>query len=132
MADTNIEEGMTYVEKLGFRDQQHRFEMEKIKAQEAEATKRAKYNLREARQETYQVIGAGILIAAVLLGIIFAIYKGTRPGPHSDDPAPVTVEERREQSCMAEGGTWVPASVIVGSQGMCVMPGTSPKKEDVQ
>jgi hypothetical protein len=120
---TDSEEGMTYVEKLDFREQAHRFEMERINKQEVEATKRAKYELRAARQETYQIVGIAFFVAAVILGIVFFIWLGNH-GPESHAPSQ---DERRESSCMDHGGTWLPSGQLAGSEGMCVLPGAVPK-----
>lgn len=129
---SDLEAGMSYVEKLDFRDQQHRFEMEERKLAETEATKRAKYELREARQETYQIVGIALCVAAVILGIAFFIWRGNMgPDYHGQSP-----EERREATCMDHGGTWIPGSIINAQSsdtlGMCVMPGVAPKNQASQ
>lgn len=117
-----LEAGMTYVEKLDFREQAHRHELERLREQEAEQTKRAKYKLREARQETYQIFVIGFFIVVVLLAVIAWIYFSTAGNPHKSPDS----EVQREQNCIADGGGFVPKDLLASSNhGMCVFPGRS-------
>lgn len=99
--------------------QQDKLEAEErmaAKAQE-EQTKRSKYDLREARQETYQIVGGCFAVAAVIITIALFIFL------HSQGPEPVDPEPAREQACIDNGGGWVPSSLTVGNKGLCVYPG---------
>ncbi len=111
---------MTYVEKLDFREQAHRHEMERLRVSEAEQTKRAKYRLREERQDTYRWLGIGFFVLVLLLAVIAWIYFSTAgdPNPQPDQ------EDQREQACVQNGGGWVPKDLLdMSDHGLCVYPG---------
>ena len=117
--EKSLEEGMTYVEKLDFREQAHRHELERIRVQEAEETKRAKYKNAERRQETLTAWGIGFFVAAVIIAISYFIYAGVT-GPDNGK----SIEQEREQACVESGGGWVPEDLLATSgQGLCVYPG---------
>jgi len=116
----DLEAGMTYVEKLDFREQAHRHDLERLKLTEVEATKRARYRRSEERQETMRWVGLFVCVAAAVLGIAFFIWQGTS-GPESKVPGK---DERREQACVVNGGGWVPDDMLASSSdGLCVFPG---------
>lgn len=121
----NLELGMTYVERLDFREQAHRHQVELQEKNDAAKVERAKYDLREARQTTYQTIAIGLFAAAVILGIVYAIYAGTRD---PDPGAGPTKEERRETACVENGGGFVPEDLLhsEAGEGLCVFPGSRP------
>lgn len=120
---SGLEEGMTYVEKLDFREQEHRHRLAEQAANEAEQTKRAKYKLREARQETYQVAVIGFFVVTVILAVIAWIYFSTSGNPNKA-PDGLSDEERREIACVESGGGYVPSDLIANSgKGLCVYPG---------
>lgn len=113
----------TAIEAFDRREQEHKHAMEAARLHEIEETKRAKIRRSVDRQETYQMIGVGILIVTLILGIAYAIYRGSA---RDDGPDGITSEERREQACVAAGGGWVPEDLLAqGSHGICVFPGKS-------
>jgi hypothetical protein len=119
--EAGLEEGMTYVERLDFRDQAHKHEMERLRLQEAEATKREKYKNAQRRQDTLMAWGISFFVAAAVIAISWLIYKGVT-GP--DDGR--SIEQEREQSCVESGGGWVPKDLLdVSDSGLCVYPGKS-------
>ena len=115
-----LESGMTYVEKIDYRDQKHRHSMEMAKLNADAEVRRSKYRAAETRHKMLQNVGISIVVAASILVVIFLIWKAvTAP----DGPGP-TKEERREQACIASGGGWVPEDLLSNaSDGMCVFPG---------
>jgi hypothetical protein len=123
MATDPLEEGMTYVEKLDFREQAFRQKLELEKEQTRRVIAQAKEGKAESRHQVYIYVGISLLVVTLILGVIFFIYKGTRPGPYSNEPG---VGERRETACMNQGGTWLPSGLVVGEEGVCVLPGKVP------
>lgn len=100
----------------------HEQKMERLRLAEEEQTKRAKYKLREERQETWQIAWVGFFIAVVVIAIIAAFYFGTT-GPDSA-PSHDEIEHERELACIDDHGAWVPDDLIVsGDNGLCVYPG---------
>jgi hypothetical protein len=122
--DAALEQGMTYVEKLDFREQAHRHEMERVRLQELEQTKRAKYQHRTRRQDTVKVVGLSV-VAVLAAGMVLAfITYWAMGGPPAPDG--LSENERRENACIANGGGWVPDDLLASSsQGICVYPGKS-------
>ena len=114
-------DGLTYVERLDLGEQAHRHAMEEQGRKDAAKLAQQKTELREARQETWQIGVVAFFVAAVILGIVAAIYLGNT-GP--DDTA--AVEERREAACVESGGGWLPERMLEESAnvGLCVYPGT--------
>lgn len=123
MTSGRYEEGMSYVEKLDFREQEHRHALERQAQKEINDLKIERQRTRRARKDVWITFFVGLFVVTLLLGICFAIYKGTRPGPYSGKP---DKDERRETACMAAGGTWLPGSLVVGEDGLCVLPGKVP------
>ena len=119
-----LEQGMTYVEKLDFREQEHRHAMELQVAKEAAETKRAKLRRSEARQDTLKWVGIAALAAAAFVALVYFIWLGTS-GP---EPTLPTSEERRETACIESGGGWVPEDLLedTAEHGICVHPGVTP------
>ena len=115
-----LEEGMSYVEKLDFREQEHRHAMELAAQHEAAETKRARYQKAESRHEVLTYVGIAICVAAVILGIVYAVYRGTT-GPDNSG----RIEQEREQACVEAGGGWVPEDLLsdTASHGLCVFAG---------
>lgn len=77
---------------------------------------------RRERHETFRtaIVTSGVTLA--VLGVIAAVtWAVIRPeGPDSKGQR----EERREQTCVANGGGWVPESLLATSNvGLCVYPG---------
>lgn len=100
----------------------HEQKMERLQLAEEHQTKRAKFELREARQETWQIVGVAFAVAVVIIAIIGAIYLGTS-GPESG-PSHQEIEDQREQSCIERGGGWVPDDLLIeGDNGICIYPG---------
>lgn len=116
------EAGMTYVEKLDFRRQEHEQEMERTKLRELEESRRAKYRRSEARQETVRHVGLAI-VAVLAVGMILAfITYWTMGGPPPPDG--LSENERREIACVENGGGWVPEDLLTSSgKGLCIYPG---------
>jgi hypothetical protein len=109
----------THIERMDRLDWEHRHEMEKLQLREAEETKRAKYRLREERQETYRVIGVGFLVLVLLLAVIAWIYFST-----SGDPTPEPdTDVQREIACVDNGGVWIPDDLLTSGEPLCVFPG---------
>ena len=110
----------THIEEMDFAEMKHRQAIEAQQLKEDNETKRAKYALREARQETYQIIGIAFFVAAVLIAIILAFWNPWAP-PEPEKP---DTETQRETTCIENGGGWVPDDLIVqGDSGLCVYPG---------
>ncbi len=117
----------THIEEMDFAEMKHRQALEAQQIKEDGETKRAKYRLREARQETYQWIGIGFLIAAVLITIILAFWNPWAP----PEPPEKDTEYLRETTCVTNGGGWVPAEVLYNQEkGMCVYPGKTVEVPD--
>ncbi len=96
-----------------------RTDAEVAKLAETEKTKRSRYELRRARQETWRFAAGCLAAVAGLSAVTAAIYFGTT-GPEDTSP---TSEERRETACTEGGGGWVPEDLLASTdQGMCVYP----------
>lgn len=120
MSNEDMSLPRTHIEEMDFAEMKHRQELEAQRVKEDGETKRAKYRLREARQETYQFIGIGFLVAAVIITVILAFWNPWAP---PSPPEPDT-ETQREITCVQNGGGFVPDDLIVqGDSGLCVYPG---------
>lgn len=112
----------THLEKMDRLEMEHNQRLEVESLKQSEQTKRVKYELRKARQDTWQVVAMTMGVAAVILAIIAAIYFHTS-GPDSG-PSDKQIEQQRETACIQGGGGWVPKGLLDQSaQGMCVFPG---------
>jgi len=116
------------------REQEHRHKLEIKQAEEKAIVKQeiakgewhvaqAKYQHKEARQETLKYVGVAFAFVILFLGIATIIFLATS-GP--DEGA--AREQEREAACVANGGGWVPEDLLVQTgQGMCVYPGERAK-----
>lgn len=120
MSNADMSLPRTHIEEMDFAEMKHRQALEEQQLREENETKRAKYRLREERQETYQVIGIAFFVAAVLIAIILAFWNPWAP----PKPAEPDNEGLREIACVENGGGFVPDDLIVqGDSGLCVYPG---------
>lgn len=101
------------------REQAHRHDLERREADGKWSTERAKYQHKEARQETFKYVGVAAVVASLIFGVVFLIWKA-ETGP--DEGA--AREQQREETCVANGGGWVPEDLLAtASHGLCVYPG---------
>jgi hypothetical protein len=117
--DLDPEVGMTYVEKLDFREQQHRHEAELRRLETEKAIARAREERRKSRNEAVAIVVGVATFFTLIFGIGLLIYRyNTRP-----DTGRVDVEQRREQQCITNGGGWVPRKPLANTAtGLCVFP----------
>lgn len=118
------EEGMTYVERLDFREQAHRHDLAKLEKQTARDVAVARERRLQERQETIRNVGLALVAVLGVAVILAAITYWAMGGPPSPDG--LSENERREQACVSSGGGWVPEDLLTSSgQGLCVYPGKS-------
>lgn len=122
-----LEQGMTYVEKLDYRDQQHRHEMAKESAKAASTLAIEKERRKGRRAGMWMGWGITFLVAAAIAAGTFFIVQGVNrdgEGKREVQIQYVQSERDREDKCLSDGGGWVPATLIANSdQGLCVYPG---------
>lgn len=125
MPTDNMEFPETHIERMDREEMSHRHRLELEKTANDRDVKISKNKLREARQDTWQIIGVGVLVAAVIISIVLAIGHYSGGGPDEGRR-----EQQREQACLASGGGWVPKDLLVSGtdQGMCVHPGEKVKE----
>jgi hypothetical protein len=107
------------IDEYDAREQKHRHDMEKQKAHGASQVEIARARHKEERQRTVRFIGLGVVAASLIFGGIFLIVQANT-GPNEG----AAREQQREESCIANGGGWVPDDLLLNaSEGMCVYPG---------
>lgn len=118
MTDDSLNTEITMSE-FDVREQKHRHKMESEQAYAASQVERAKYEHKTARQETFKVVGVAAVVASLIFGVVFLIWRA-ETGP--DEGA--AREQQREEKCVGSGGGWVPESLLATSSvGICVYPG---------
>lgn len=99
MTSQEIEQFETHMDKMDRLAMEHKHEL----ALAQEKTKQVKIAARESRHEAILWAISIIAVVAVILGIVFAIYKGTA-GPSSEQQ----LEDKQISRCYDEGGEWEP------------------------
>ena len=124
MSESEHHDALHHADRMELRQLELDAETKRIEALNEKEVRVAKERTKQDRAGAFSNIGIALVVGAVLLGIVFAIYKGTT-GPEGPDP-----ETDREKVCMDHGGTWLPADVLgdTADKGLCVMPGQDVSK----
>lgn len=118
MTDKDLSTEITMSE-YDVREQAHRHDLERRQTDGKWRTEQAKYSNREARQETVRWVGISLVVVLLILGIATIIWRANA-GPDDD----AAREQQREETCVANGGGWVPQDLLAtSSSGICVYPG---------
>lgn len=109
----------THMERIDLAELKHTQEMEKLKLEQTEETKRQKLVTAASRHEVYITAAICTAAAAVLLGIIGAItYGTTRPEAPNNKEA---FRQEQYKTCVAAKGTWIAPSDY--TEGYCIAEG---------
>lgn len=110
----------THFERLEAERLKHEQKKELAQIEADRDIKVAREMRKQERTKVLLYVGIAFVVAVVILGIVTAIYFGTTDGEGKG-----AVEQKREQTCIENGGGWVPEGLLsdYADAGLCVYPG---------